>query len=76
MTEERRTERLVVLALVGALALNYPLLDLFDGGVLFGIPSLYLYIFVVWAAFISLAALLMEKKSAPGRAGARARLDE
>ena len=56
-----QNERLVVLALIGALALNYPLLSIFsEGGLLFGIPILYLYLFVFWAGFIALAALIIE----------------
>ena len=48
---EKRSERLIALALVGLLALNYPLLLLFgDGALLFGIPALYLYLFVGWGS--------------------------
>ena len=58
-----RNERFVVLVLIGALALNYPLLSIFaDGGLLFGIPILYLYLFVFWVGFIALVALIMEAR--------------
>lgn len=58
---DRRRERLVVLALAGVLALNYPLLQLFnDAGLILGIPSLYLYLFLVWAALIGLGAWVLE----------------
>ncbi len=76
MTEERRAERLVGLAIAGALALNYPLLKLFDGAMVLGIPSLYLYVFAVWAALIALVAVVIERKIGPGRARAPARPDD
>jgi len=58
---DRRRERLVVLALAGVLALNYPLLQLFnDAGLVLGIPSLYLYLFLVWATLIGLGAWVLE----------------
>ncbi len=59
---DRRRARLVVLALLGALALNYPLLSLFaGGGLLGGIPVLYVYIFVAWAAVIVAMALAVRR---------------
>ena len=57
----RRRERLVVLALAGGLTLNYPLLQLFDDAALvFGIPTLYLYLFLVWGTLIGLGAWVLE----------------
>jgi hypothetical protein len=57
----RQKERLIVLLLIGCLALNFPLLALFDRTVLwFGIPALYLYLFSLWGLFIGLMALVME----------------
>ena len=65
----KRNERLVALVLAGALALNYPLLDVFsDERLLFGIPVLYLYLFTVWAIFIALAALITERNPVEGQA--------
>jgi hypothetical protein len=53
---------MIALLLAGCLALNYPLLVLFSKVVLwFGIPVLYLYLFVIWALFIGLMAAIMEK---------------
>jgi hypothetical protein len=61
-------ERLVSLALAGTVALNYPLLYLFSGaGTVFGIPSLYFYLFVVWVALIGLMAAIMRPRASPGR---------
>jgi hypothetical protein len=60
---KRQRERLIVLLLVGCLALNFPLLALFDRTVLwFGIPALYLYLFSLWGLFIGLMALVMEQR--------------
>ena len=56
-------QRLVALFLLGALLLNYPIFSLFAGSTaVFGIPLLYIYVFVVWAALIALAALVVERK--------------
>lgn len=58
LPERRRRERLVALVVLGALALNYPLVALFSHvKLLLGIPLLYLYLFVVWLALIALIAL-------------------
>jgi hypothetical protein len=60
---KRQRERLIVLFLIGCLALNFPLLALFDRTVLwFGIPVLYLYLFSLWGVFIGLMALVMERR--------------
>ncbi len=76
----RGNERLAAWMLVGGLALNYPLLSLFSKPVLwFGIPALYLYLFVFWALFIAVVALVtgMQQsagtESIPGRARERDR---
>ena len=55
-------QRLVVLFLVGGLLFNYPLLAVFNGaGEAFGIPALYVYIFVSWALMIGLLAIVVER---------------
>ena len=60
---KRQAERLIGLLLIGLIAINYPLLSLFNKTVLwFGIPALYLYLFLFWALFIGLAAVVMEKR--------------
>ena len=64
LTGKQRTEQLVVLAVIGALALNYPLLSLFaSGGLLFGIPLLYFYLFALWSGLIALAGFILEGKA-------------
>jgi hypothetical protein len=59
-------QRLLALFAAGWLLLNYPLLALFgslrSAG---GIPALYLYLFLAWAALIGLIALVVES-AAPG----------
>lgn len=64
LTGKQRTEQLVVLAVIGALALNYPLLSLFaSGDLLFGIPLLYFYLFALWGGLIALAGFILEGKA-------------
>lgn len=63
---KRKIQRLLVLFAFGCLALNYPLLALFSKTVLwYGIPLLYLYLFVLWALFIMCIAILTEMKKLP-----------
>lgn len=56
-------QRLVAIFLLGCVLLNYPLLFLFNRGVMvFGIPLLYAYIFLVWAGLIALMAWVIERQ--------------
>ncbi|MDN3517622.1 hypothetical protein QWY84_08380 [Aquisalimonas lutea] len=58
-----RAERLVALFAVAFLLLNYPLLSLFAGDALaFGIPVLYLYLFLAWAGVIALTGWIMSRR--------------
>lgn len=63
----RRTlagQRLAALFMLGWLLFNYPLLALFnDAGTWFGVPLLYAYLFIAWALFIGLLALIAERES-------------
>jgi hypothetical protein len=62
----RKIQRLLVLFAFGCLGLNYPLLALFSKKSLwFGIPALYLYLFVFWLLFILLIAIVTERKKLP-----------
>lgn len=70
-----KNKRLVSLFLLGALLLNYPLLSLFNRDLMiFGIPLLYLYIFITWTLVIFLGGLITSapqsrkngKKEQPG----------
>lgn len=53
--------------IIGLISLNYPLLSLFSKvKLIFGIPVLYLYLFVFWIIFIVCIAVIVEKtKSQP-----------
>ena len=58
---EIRGQRFVALCMLGVLLFNYPVLALFNvPGTLFGIPVLYAYIFVAWAALIGIMALMAD----------------
>jgi len=57
-----RRQRLVALCLLGALLFNYPLLAIFNvQETIAGIPVLYAYFFVAWAALIALVAIVIER---------------
>ncbi len=56
-------QRLAALFLLGCVLFNYPLIALFNQPLrLFGIPLLYLYVFVAWALLIGLMALVIERR--------------
>ena len=60
---ERKGQRFVALCMLGLLMFNYPILALFNvSGTLFGVPVLYAYIFVAWAALIALMAFVAESR--------------
>ena len=62
MKRSRRGQRLIALACLGGLLLNYPLLSLFNSArTIGGIPLLYAYLFVIWAALIALVAVVAER---------------
>ncbi len=62
MTEfESKGQRFVALCMLGTALFNYPILALFNvPGVLLGVPVLYAYIFIAWAALIALMAYVAE----------------
>jgi hypothetical protein len=58
----RARELLVALFLLGVLLFAPPLLLIFNKETLIlGVPTLYLYLFAVWAALIALVALVVER---------------
>ncbi|MFO7641179.1 MAG: hypothetical protein R6X17_07900, partial [Candidatus Competibacteraceae bacterium] len=58
---QQSKESIVILFVVGALALNYPFLELFDRGWMpFGIPLLYLYLYLLWLVIIVLLIVIVE----------------
>jgi len=57
-----RGQRLAALCLLGLVLFSYPVLAVFNvQGTVFGIPILYAYFFVAWAALIALIALVVER---------------
>ena len=57
----QKSQRLVALFLLGGLLFNYPLLALFNTAAeVYGIPVLYAYIFIAWAALIALMAFVAD----------------
>ena len=62
MSEEKKSQRFVALCMLGMVLFNFPVLALFNvGGTLLGVPVLYAYIFMAWAALIALMALVAER---------------
>jgi membrane protein implicated in regulation of membrane protease activity len=63
MNADRTSERLVAVALAGAIALNVPFLYVFGAGPgALGIPALFLYRFVVWPVLTALLALIIRRR--------------
>ena len=56
-----KSQRFLALCMLGLLLFNYPILALFNvSGTLFGVPVLYAYMFIAWAAMIALMAWIAE----------------
>ncbi|TRZ54883.1 MAG: hypothetical protein D4S02_18655 [Rhodocyclaceae bacterium] len=64
MNRSRLTgQRLVAVFLFGCVLLNYPLLFLFNRSAsLFGVPLLYVYVFLAWGGLIALMAWVIEHR--------------
>ena len=61
MSDAAKQQRFVALCMLGMVLFNFPILALFNvGGTFFGVPVLYAYIFLAWAALIALMALVAE----------------
>ena len=59
---DQRTARLVAVAMLGFLLFSPPLLGVFDtGAMVLGVPLLWAYLFVAWAAVIGLVAAAARK---------------
>jgi hypothetical protein len=62
VSQEQKEQRFVALCMLGMLLFNFPILALFNvPATLFGVPLLYAYIFIAWAALIALMALVAEQ---------------
>ena len=55
------SQRLVALFLFGWLLLGFPVLTLFDGRYIGGVPLLVLYLLAAWAGLIVLTGLAMRR---------------
>lgn len=56
-------QRLAAAFLLGCLLFNYPFMALFNrSDLVFGMPVLYVYVFVAWPLLIALLALVIERK--------------
>ena len=65
-----RGKRLVAVFLLGVVLLNFPLLAVVEvTGRLFGLPSLFVYLFGAWAGLIVCLASIVERR--PPRPWAR-----
>jgi hypothetical protein len=65
-------QRLATLFVVGWLLLDFPLLRLWEGPPVFGMPRLAVALFVIWALLIGALAWFMERGEAPPPPGAAA----
>ena len=62
--ESRRSQRLLFLAALFGLLLNFPLLAVFDHeGRVGGVPVLYLYVLLTWILLVALTGWLTRKKN-------------
>lgn len=56
-------QHLTALFIIGFLLLNYPLLHVFSiDRTIFGIPVLYLYVFICWTILIVLMGVIVERR--------------
>jgi hypothetical protein len=68
MRQPGSSDRFVALLLLGVLAFSPPLLSIFSvRELVFGIPILYLYLFVAWGVLIALLARISLRAAAPER---------
>ena len=59
----RRGPKLLFLAVLFGVLLNYPLLAMFDhDGRVGGVPVLYLYVLLTWVALVALTGWLVRKR--------------
>jgi len=62
----RRGPKLLFLAVLFGVLLNYPLLTVFDhDGRVGGVPVLYLYVLVTWIVLVALTGWLVRKRGEP-----------
>ncbi|GAA3203695.1 hypothetical protein [Actinocorallia longicatena] len=60
--DDRLSSRLVAVTVLGFLLLGPPILSLFDhGGLVLGVPLVWVYVFLAWAAVIGVVAALTSR---------------
>ena len=60
MSDSLRSARMVALAALAVLLFDYPMLAMFDVEVrVLGVPLLWAYLFIAWAAVIAVVAWLV-----------------
>jgi len=60
---DRKGQRMIALCMLGCVLFNFPVLALFNvPGALFGVPTLYAYIFLAWALLIALMGWVVERR--------------
>jgi len=58
---QSKGQRFVALCMLGLVLFNYPILALFNvSGTVLGVPVLYAYLFVAWAALLALMVIVAE----------------
>jgi Ca2+/Na+ antiporter len=63
MQNKRNNQKLIFLAILLLVLLSYPFISLTNKAqLLFGIPMLYLYIFIVWIIIIIISYRIVERK--------------
>jgi hypothetical protein len=60
---ETTGQRMIALCMLGCVLFNFPILALFNApGTFFGVPVLYAYIFIAWAALIAAMAWIVDRR--------------
>jgi hypothetical protein len=59
VSERSKNGRLAATAAGGLLLFNFPVLAIFDQGLVAGVPVLWSYLFLAWAALIGLVAWIV-----------------
>ena len=62
MSDDAKAQRFLALCMLGLVLFNYPVLALFNvPRTLLGVPVLYAYLFIAWAALIALMAVVARR---------------
>ena len=62
MNDKVKQQRFVALCMLGMVLFNFPVLAIFNvPAMLFGVPVLYVYVFVAWVGLIAAMAFVAER---------------